>query len=201
VRTHLTEVRALALDLADRGHFDGLGEVIVTSGGSAFFDQVVEILGAPWPEGLPVLPVLRSGAAITHDQGFYERVSPLGAHPRLQGPQLRPAVRAWARVISRPEPRLAFVTAGKRDVPYDIDLPTPELRRRDDATTPLTGCTMFAINDHHGFLRLGTDAAVEVGDWVGLALSHPCTTFDKAPLVPVVGADGETVVDLIRTFF
>jgi D-serine deaminase-like pyridoxal phosphate-dependent protein len=42
---------------------------------------------------------------------------------------------------------------------------------------------------------------VEVGDWVGLGLSHPCTTFDKVPLVPVVAEDGETVIDLIRTFF
>jgi len=199
VHEHLSELRALALDLAGRGHFDGLDQIIVSSGGSAFFDLVVEILGAPW--SLPVLPVLRSGAYLTHDEGFYERMSPLGAHPRLDGPTLRPAVRAWAQVMSRPEPRLAFVTAGKRDLPYDIDLPFPELRRAGGETTPLTGCRMKAINDQHGFLELGADGAVEVGDLVGFGLSHPCTTFDKVPIVPVLGADGETVVDLIRTFF
>jgi len=38
-----------------------------------------------------------------------------------------------------------------------------------------------------------------VGDWVGLGLSHPCTTFDKWRLIPVVS--GTTVVDLVRTYF
>jgi D-serine deaminase-like pyridoxal phosphate-dependent protein len=201
VRAHLTELRALALDLAERGHFAGLDQVLVTAGGSSFFDVVVDVLGEPWPDGLPVLPVLRSGAYITHDEGYYARNSPLGAAPRLDGTRLRPAVRAWAQVTSRPEPRLAFVNAGKRDVPYDIDLPLPELRRAGGVTTELTGCVVTKVNDQHGFVRLGADAALEVGDWVGLGLSHPCTTFDKVPLVPMVGADGETVVDLIRTFF
>jgi D-serine deaminase-like pyridoxal phosphate-dependent protein len=205
VHAHLTDLRALALDLAGRGHFDDVleadGRVIVTAGGSTFFDQVADVLGAPWPDGLPVLPVLRSGAYLTHDHGFYERESPLGASPRIGGPRLRPAVRAWAQVTSRPEPRLAFVTAGKRDLPYDIDLPVPGLRRTGGTVTPLTGATITKVNDQHGFVRLGADAAVEVGDWIGLGLSHPCTTFDKFPLIPVVGADGETVVDLVRTFF
>lgn len=199
VHTHLAELRALALDLAERGHFDGLDQVIVTAGGSAYFDQVVEVLAEPWP--LPVLPVLRSGAYLTHDEGFYERVSPLGAQPRMSGPPLRPAARGWAQVMSRPEPGLAFVTAGKRDLPYDIDLPVPELRRSGGTTTPLTGCRVTKLNDQHGFVELDAADAVEVGDWIGLGLSHPCTMFDKVPIVPVVGADGETVVDLIRTFF
>jgi D-serine deaminase-like pyridoxal phosphate-dependent protein len=199
VHAHLVELRELALDLAGRGHFDGLDQVVVTAGGSAFFDQVVEVLGDRWP--LPVLPVLRSGAYISHDEGYYERMSPLGARPRIDGPRLRPAARAWAQVISRPEPKLAFVAAGKRDVPYDIDLPVPEVRRAGGTTTPLTGCRMTKVNDQHGFVELGTADAVEVGDWIGFGLSHPCTTFDKVSIVPVVGADGETVVDLIRTFF
>jgi D-serine deaminase-like pyridoxal phosphate-dependent protein len=199
VHAYLSRLRALALDLAGRGHFDGLDQVIVTAGGSAYFDQVVQVLGEAWP--LPVLPVLRSGAYITHDEGTYERSSPLGAHPRLDGPRLRPAARGWAQVMSKPEPRLAFVTAGKRDLPYDIDLPVPVLRRSGDAVTPLTGCVLTSMNDQHGFVTLSTEDAVEVGDWVALGLSHPCTTFDKVPILPVVGADGETVVDLIRTFF
>ena len=199
VHDHLSDVRALAVDLAERGHFDRLDRVVVTAGGSAYFDQVVEVFGQPWP--MPVLPVLRSGAYITHDEGTYQESSPLGAHPRLDGPALRPAARAWAQVMSRPEPRLALITCGKRDVPYDIDLPVPVSRRRGGRTGPLTGCTVTSLNDQHGFVRLGTDDALEVGDWVGLGLSHPCTTFDKVPVLPVLGADGETVVDLIRTFF
>jgi D-serine deaminase-like pyridoxal phosphate-dependent protein len=198
VHGYLTDLRALAVELAGRGHFDGVAEVIVTAGGSAFFDQVTDVLGGPWPDGLPVLPVLRSGAYLTHDSGFYARLSPLGEHPRTSGPALRPALRAWAQVVSNPEPGLALLTAGKRDVPYDIDLPFPELLRRDGSVRPLDA-KVTRLNDQHAFLSFGGD--VEVGDWVGLGLSHPCTTFDKWPLLPVVGPDGETVVDLVRTFF
>jgi hypothetical protein len=35
VHEHLTELRALALDLAERGHFDGVDQVVVTAGGSS----------------------------------------------------------------------------------------------------------------------------------------------------------------------
>ncbi len=31
-------------------------------------------------------------------------------------------------------------------------------------------------------------------------MSHPCTIFEKWPLIPVVEADG-TVTDYVRTFF
>jgi len=200
VHAYLTELRELTLDLADRGHFDDVERVIVSAGGSSFFDQVAEVLGTPWPAGLPVLPVLRSGAYVTHDSGFYERVSPLGAEPRIEGLPLRPALRAWAQVVSRPEPELALLTAGKRDLPFDIDLPMPEVLRRGGSIISLSG-TVTALADQHTYLAVDEAAGLEVGDWVGLALSHPCTTFDKWPLLPVVSADGETVVDLIRTFF
>lgn len=202
VHAYLSDVRALAVELGERGHFGGVGRVLVTAGGSSFFDQVVDVFAEPWPAGLPVLPVIRSGAYLIHDHGFYDRMSPLGARPRLgDTPGLRTAARAWAQVTSRPEPRLALLTAGKRDLPYDIDLPTAELRRSGGTGAELAGCTVTDLNDQHLYLKLGADAAVEVGDWVGLGLSHPCTTFDKWKLLPVVAADGETVVDLIRTYF
>ena len=174
----------------------------MTSGGSSYFDQVVEVLGAPWPDGLPVLPVLRSGAYVTHDHGFYDRMSPLGASPRIDGAPAaaRPAgvgaghlaAGAAARVPHRRQARRCPTTSTCRP---------RSCAGRAARSRQLTGCTVTALNDQHAFLSCDTDAAVEVGDWVGLGLSHPCTTFDKLPLVPVVGADGETVVDLIRTYF
>jgi D-serine deaminase-like pyridoxal phosphate-dependent protein len=196
VRAYLGELRALAVELAGRGYFDGVEQVIVTAGGSGYFDQVASVLSEPWPTGLPVLPVLRSGAYVTHDSGIYQAQSPLGAVPRLDdAPPLRAALRAWAQVTSTPEPGLALLTAGKRDLPFDIDLPFPEVLRRDGVTQPLEA-TVLKVNDQHSYVRHN---GVEVGDWVGLGVSHPCTTFDKWPLIPVV--DGDTVVDLIRTYF
>jgi D-serine deaminase-like pyridoxal phosphate-dependent protein len=198
----LTRLRELTVALARDGLFHGTDRVIVSAGGSAYFDLVADALTAPWPDGLTVLPVLRSGAYITHDDGSYRALSPLGADPRIAGtPPLRPALRVWAQVTSRPEAGLALLTAGKRDVPYDLDLPEPQVIRAGGAVAPLAGCRVTALNDQHTYLAVGPGADPRVGDWVGLGISHPCTAFDKWPLIPVVGADGETVTDLIRTYF
>jgi D-serine deaminase-like pyridoxal phosphate-dependent protein len=195
VDAYLDEVRDLVLRLDDEGLFDELGRVIVTVGGSAYFDQVAAALTKPWPDHLPVLPVLRSGAYISHDDGFYRGISPLS---RTERP-FHSALRAWAQVTSKPQEDLALLTIGKRDASFDEGLPEPQVvRGRDGVERPLTGAKITALNDQHAFLSIGVDSP-EVGDWVGLGLSHPCTVFDKWQLIPVV--DGTTVVDLVRTFF
>ncbi|ANZ38748.1 amino acid deaminase [Lentzea guizhouensis] len=196
VDRYLTDLRTLTTRLADAGLFDELDEVIVTAGGSAYFDQVAAQLTRPWP--MAVTPVLRSGAYITHDDGFYRGISPFA---RIDGVQpFKSALRAWAQVTSRPQRDLALLTIGKRDASFDEGLPEPQLlRRRDGAVAPLAQAEVTALNDQHAFLKLGPEATVRVGDWIGLGLSHPCTVFDKWQLIPVV--EGTTVVDLIRTYF
>jgi D-serine deaminase-like pyridoxal phosphate-dependent protein len=196
VDSYLGDLRALALRLAGDGHFTGIDQVVVTAGGSAYFDQVATTLGEPWPDGLPVLPVLRSGAYLTHDDGFYRGISPFG---RIDGVlPFRSALRAWAQVTSKPQDDLALLTIGKRDASFDEGLPEPQLvRDRSGSVSPLTDAKVTALNDQHAFLQLGSP--VSVGDWIGLGLSHPCTVFDKWQLLPVV--DGTTVVDLVRTYF
>lgn len=196
---YLGRMRALTVLLAADGRFADVAEVIVSAGGSAYFDYVAGVLGQEWPDGLRVRPVLRGGAYVSHDDGFYRDVSPLGQAPRLtDAPPLRPALRAWAQVMSRPEPDLALLTLGKRDISFDEGLPEPQVRRTADGTTrPLPDCHVGKVSDQHTFLT--GPAQVEVGDWVGFGLSHPCTVFDKWRLIPVVR--GTRVVDLIRTYF
>jgi D-serine deaminase-like pyridoxal phosphate-dependent protein len=190
VAGYLRRMRALTITLAQRGFFTG--QVIVTAGGSAYFDLVAAELSTEWPEGLDVVPVLRSGAYITHDDGFYRSISPLAD-------RFRSALRAWAQVTSKPTGELALLTLGKRDASFDEGLPEPQLCHRDGVTTPLEGHEVTAMNDQHAFLSLPAGSPLRVGDWVGLGLSHPCTVFDKWQLIPVV--DGETVVDFVRTYF
>ncbi|MFI5615332.1 amino acid deaminase [Amycolatopsis sp. NPDC051903] len=201
ISSYVDTLRDSAIAFADKG-FLAEGRVYVTAGGSAYFDRVAEELTKPWPEGLDVLPILRSGAYVTHDDGFYREISPLGAHPRLAGVEpFHAALHAWAQVTSKPTAELALLTAGKRDLPYDEGMPEPQLLRKDGVVTDLAGHTVTKLNDQHAFLALPAASPVEVGDWVRLGLSHPCTTFDKWPLLPVVDTDGETVVDFVRTWF
>ncbi|MGR8008591.1 amino acid deaminase [Streptomyces hypolithicus] len=200
VRAWLRELVALAVEFDKAGRFAGAGEVVVSAGGSAWFDAVAEVF-AQIPElSLPVLKLLRSGAYVSHDDGQYRRLTPFNRVPEEGA--LQPAFRLWAQVVSRPTPEQAFLNAGKRDAAYDLDLPEARAVRsaRDGSTRPATGVTVTGLSDQHGWVRTEPGVDLEVGDWVGLGLSHPCTSFDKWQLIPLVEADG-TVTDYIRTFF
>lgn len=196
----LRRLTALAVDFDKAGRFAGLDEIVVSSGGSAWFDTVAEVFAELPDLSVPVLKLLRSGAYVSHDAGHYRRITPFNRVPE-EG-TLEPAFRLWAQVVSRPSPDQAFANAGKRDAAHDLDLPAAEVVR-DAATGTVrdaTGITVTGLSDQHAWLRTEAGAGLEVGDWVGLGLSHPCTSFDKWKLIPVVEADG-TVVDYVRTFF
>ncbi|NYI08413.1 amino acid deaminase [Allostreptomyces psammosilenae] len=203
VQTYLRRLRGLHGRLRERYETT---HPVVTAGGSAFFDQVVEVLAPLATDGTRV--VLRSGAYQIHDDGFYRGISPFargaGDH------SLRSAMHGWAQVVSRPEPGLALLNAGKRDLPFDEGLPEPQAvrgaRRGGEETPddPLTGARVTALNDQHAFLRLPNADGPAIGDIVRLGLSHPCTAFDKWSLIPVVDdaqALAPVVVDMVRTFF
>ncbi|GGV80355.1 amino acid deaminase [Streptomyces massasporeus] len=198
VTAWLRRLVALAADFDKAGRFAGLDEIVVSAGGSAWFDAVAEVF-AEIPElSLPVLKLLRSGAYVSHDDGHYRKLTPFNRVPEEGA--LEPAFRLWTQVVSRPSAEQAFVNAGKRDAAYDLDLPFAQVIRRDGAERPATGVSVTALSDQHAWLATTPEADLEVGDWVGLGLSHPCTSFDKWQLIPVAEADG-TVVDYVRTFF
>ncbi|MEU4464915.1 amino acid deaminase [Streptomyces sp. NPDC024017] len=198
VTAWLRRLVALAADFDKAGRFSGLDEIVVSAGGSAWFDAVAEVF-AEIPElSRPVLKLLRSGAYVSHDDGHYRKLTPFNRVPEEGA--LEPAFRLWTQVVSRPSAEQAFVNAGKRDAAYDLGLPFAQVIRRDGAERPATGVSVTALSDQHAWLATTPEADLEVGDWVGLGLSHPCTSFDKWQLIPVAEADG-TVVDYVRTFF
>ncbi|MBQ0974868.1 alanine racemase [Streptomyces sp. RK31] len=198
VRAWLRRLVALAVDFDEAGRFAGLDEIVVSAGGSAWFDAVADVFAEVPELSAPVLKLLRSGAYVSHDDGHYQRLTPFNRVPGEGG--LEPAFRLWTQVVSRPSAEQAFTNAGKRDAAYDLDLPVARVVRRDGVERPATGIEVTALSDQHAWLRTSSEADLEVGDWVGLGLSHPCTSFDKWALIPVAEADG-TVVDYIRTFF
>jgi D-serine dehydratase len=186
-------LRALAGTLGD-----GDGPCIVTAGGSARFDVITrELTAAGTNPTTPVQVILRSGAYLTHDHGFYGTVSPAGRGV-AGAPVLRPALELWAQVLSRPEPGLALLGAGRRDVGFDQGLPVPlRVAGRDGSTA---GWQITELNDQHAYLRLDSGAALGPGEVVVLGISHPCTTLDKWRVLVVLN-DDDLVIDIVHCFF
>jgi D-serine dehydratase len=184
---------------------DDAGPLWLSGGGSALFDLVAPVLAGK-PGQARRVGLLRSGCYVCHDHAHYGRYmqamderlrTPLGE------PSLQPALEVWTQVLSCPEPGLALLNAGRRDVSFDQGWPVPVWhlqgtdRREAPATWQVTG-----LNDQHAYLRWDADACdgPAVGDRVALGPSHPCTTFDKWAWMAVVDAD-DRVVDALTTQF
>jgi D-serine dehydratase len=198
----------LVLEADDEGLF-GTPDILITAGGSGFFDLVAQ--GFQQLHGLsrPLKPVLRSGCYLTSDHGMYQvQLQNLDQREGLApGEGLRPALEVWSVVQSRPEPGLAILTMGKRDASHDAGLPVPLYSHRPGPGTPRAlpaGCEIVKMNDQHAYLRLPEGDAIRdaltVGDLVGCGISHPCTTFDRWPLLLAVD-DDYAVRGALNTYF
>jgi D-serine dehydratase len=183
VDAFLDRLRELVEALDGEGAFAGVDEIVASAGGSALFDRVAERLRFPDALTRPVRVVVRAGCYLTHDDGIYARASPL--------PELRPAIELWSHVLSCPEPGLAIAGFGKRDAPYDLGLPVVK--------RPSGTLRVEALNDQHAFVQ-DPDGLLRVGDTLVCGISHPCTAFDKWPLIAVVD-DDDVVIDAVRTLF
>lgn len=206
VRNILYGIVATAELLSKEGVFAN-GPVILSAGGSAFFDMAARQL-AEAKLGREVITVLRSGCYITHDaewcHSFFNQLTERTALARSLGEGLRPALELWAYVQSRPEPDRVIATFGKRDCSSDAGLPVPirwfrpGLHQQPQHIPALARVTK--LNDQHAYLEVDTDSPLTVGDMICVGISHPCTTFDKWQLLPVVNDDYD-VISAVRTFF
>jgi D-serine dehydratase len=194
----------------DREKLFAPGEVILSAGGSAFYDLVVKTFRASGVGG-PLRVLTRSGCYLTHDSTMYrERFAAL----RQRAPEVaglgeapRAAIEVWAYVQSRPEPHQAILTMGKRDIPFDPDAPVALKwyrpgaggnRRQPKPLSPEHVVT--GLNDQHGYMTVPANSPLKVGDMVGFGISHPCLAFDKWQVICVVDGD-YNVVDAVKTYF
>lgn len=197
---------ATARACAAEGLF-GAEEILLTAGGTAFFDRIGPRLAEAGDLGRPVRRVLRSGCYLTHDSMGYEQ-----AYRRMRKESLgldyppgdlRAAMEVWAHVQSVPEPGRAIITCGKRDISFDTGWPVPLrlLRAHDTQAVPFGAFhKVSGMNDQHGYLTGPADGLLRVGDIVVLGVGHPCTTFDKWQVIPLVD-EAFRVTGAIRTFF
>ncbi|HWJ95541.1 MAG TPA: amino acid deaminase [Telluria sp.] len=208
VNAFLSRIVVLVRGADEEGLFER-ADILLTAGGSAYFDLVARGFAGVGGLSRPVRPVLRSGCYLTSDHGTYKRhMGEIGKREDLAPDDaLRPALEVWSMVQSRPEPNLAILTMGKRDAGYDEALPTPLWHHRPGpggAAALPDGCAIFKMNDQHAYLRLPDGhplcTGLAVGDLIGCGISHPCTTFDKWALL-LAADDDYSVRFALNTFF
>lgn len=191
-------VRTLAERLSAAGLLPD--DAIVTAGGSVHPHRVASVLDAGWATEHGLRTVVRSGCYVSHDVGVYDAESPFGSVHAVGDERLLPALEVWGTVISVPEPLLAILNVGRRDVSYDAGLPKPTWRRRDGDRVLLRGAEVTALNDQHAYVRLDLPGTLQIGDLVGCGISHPCTTFDRWRRITLVDA-GDCPVGEVETAF
>lgn len=183
--------------------------LIVTAGGSIYFDMVVRGLKEAVAGDPQAVLVLRSGAIFFSDHGVYERgVTGIDSRSGLMiggervsaAEGFRPALRVWAEVLSRPEPDLAICGLGMRDVAADQGLPRPLAVYRDGARAALSETVrVTALNDQHAYVSLG-DGELRVGDVVEFGMSHPCTCLDRHAILYGLDGDHRVVAAYLTSF-
>jgi D-serine dehydratase len=179
---------------------------LLSGAGSAWYDVVAEVFAAAG-FGASVEIVLRPGCYVTHDVGAYREAQTkiLERNPiaRKMNAGLVPALQVWAYVQSIPEEDRAIIGMGKRDAAFDAGLPAPAQHFRPGDNAPRPAPAHWAVTkmmDQHAYMQITALEDLRVGDMIAFDISHPCLTFDKWRLLPILNADYQ-VVDLVQTFF
>lgn len=179
-------LRMAALHAAMRDRVGPAAPLILTAGGSLWFDRVLANLGpAAAADGRTRL-ILRSGALFFSDHGVYKRgLAAMEARGIGLAGRIAPALRLWAEVLSTPEPGLIICGLGMRDAASDQGVPMPLRIWRDGQELGAGDHLLIEkFNDQHAFVRVtGDGPGPAIGDVIEFGLSHPCTNIDRHQLI------------------
>lgn len=205
IRVFLRRAVAVTRKLVEEGRMQST-PALLSGAGSAWYDVVAEEFSAAGLGGAVEI-VLRPGCYLTHDVGSYRRAQAriLENNPvaRKMHEGLLPALQVWAYAQSIPEAEKAILALGKRDAAFDSGLPVPALHYRPGQGAPKPAPAHWSVTkmmDQHAFLQIGEDDDLRVGDMIGFDICHPCLTFDKWRVLPVLDSN-YTVVNIVQTFF
>ncbi|HEA16358.1 MAG TPA: amino acid deaminase [Pseudoalteromonas prydzensis] len=204
VAAFLTDAVAKCKALIEKQAF-ATEQVIITAGGSAWYDLVCDAFA---PHNLldNMIPVIRPGCYVAHDQGIYQQAQQqvLARNPLACniGSDLQSCLEIWAYVQSLPEPGRAIIGMGKRDVAFDAGLPIANLHVDQAGTVRPAGADwqVEKIMDQHAMLTYTDPEQLKVGDIIAFATSHPCLTFDKWRYINVID-DNYNVIEIFDTYF
>lgn len=185
-------------------------EVIITGAGSAWYDVVAKQLMAKESHGVNFTAIIRPGCYLIHDTGIYQDAQKTVLERSsmacdISG-ELLSSLELWAYVHSTPEPGLAIIGLGKRDVAFDAGLPTPQLfshPNAKDSNKLLKTNEQWQVTDimdQHCMMTFPKDVVLSPGDLVCFSTSHPCLTIDKWRQIGIVN-DDYIVKKTIATYF
>lgn len=205
VTEFLNFVSKTTVEVEELGLFDG-DRLILTGGGTVFFDLVSAILPKT-PLKTPFDVLIRPGCYLSHDSGIYEQFQKnLVARDEIAASidkSLESAIEVLTYVQSIPEPGLAILTMGKRDVSFDSGLPVP-VKLYNPKTKKLTQLDaeweLTDLNDQHAFMRFPQEVCLSVGEIVISQVSHPCLTFDKWQEIALID-ENYNVLKMLKTHF
>ena len=205
IRAFLERTVAVTQRLAAERRFQRT-PILLSGAGSAWYDVVAEVFSAAGL-GDAIEVILRPGCYLTHDVGAYREAqarilehNPIARHMNAG---LLPALQVWAYVQSMPETEKAIIGMGKRDAAFDSGLPVPALHFRPGNQAPTTAPAHWVLTkmmDQHAYLQIAEGDDLRVVDMVGFDICHPCLTFDKWRVLPVLN-NRYQVIDLVQTFF
>ena len=205
IRVFLRRAVAVTRKLVEEGRMQST-PALLSGAGSAWYDVVAEEFSAAGLGGAVEI-VLRPGCYLTHDVGSYRsaqaRILENNPVARKMHEGLLPALQVWAYAQSIPEAEKAILALGKRDAAFDSGLPVPALHYRPGQGAPKPAPAHWSVTkmmDQHAFLQIGEDDDLRVGDMIGFDICHPCLTFDKWRVLPVLDSN-YTVVNIVQTFF
>ena len=200
-------VADLARALDGAGLLDDADPVLLSAGGSSFYDLAARILAEPALR--PPDPHRRAQRLLPHARRRPLRAAaPPTRRARPARPRRGPRVHARARGLGGgrcPCRSPGWRCSGRGGA---TSARTPARRRsarhvRDGAERRapwLAEARIERVSDQHAMVALPDGADVRVGDVVALSPSHPCTTFDKWRAIHVVD-EATTVLETVRTYF
>lgn len=194
VDVFIESLKELAVRYAARSLVSGVPNTVITVGGSLFLDRIVHAFRSDGNTS-PFDVMIRPGSYVTHDSGRWNQLSSMGVRSTGRF-QLQPALELWAVVLSRPEPQLAILGFGRRDVPFDAGLPIAwRVGSLNGKIQDAVGVEVVGLDDHHAYAQVPR-GALEVGSLVSCGISHPCGAFERWRTVPIVN-DRYEVVDVV----
>lgn len=205
VKVFVDEVSTLAKRLQVENRYN-TDKPIITGAGSAWYDVVAKTLyDNSCSDNFNI--ILRPGCYLIHDTGIYQKAQQaIMARSQVACDipgDLENSLSIWAYVLSLPEPGLAIIGMGKRDVAFDAGLPTAELIysvKTNQLRAVNSAFKVEKVMDQHCMLRYSDDQPLRVGDMMSFSTSHPCLTFDKWRQIGIV-EDEWVITKTISTQF